>query len=107
MWPWPNRTLGQKQALVLRWQHQQASPPFVQHTPAMTEIKPACHPVDVERVVAIFQEDVLSPNVNLDFQDDGQGFTCLPGKYAAQRVTCYRQAQTQRSAAWDVPNITS
>ena len=73
----------------------------------MTEIKPACHPEDFERVVAIFQEDVLSPNVNLDSQDDGQGFTCLPGKYAAQRVTCYRQARTKRSAAWDFPNITS
>ena len=49
----------------------------------MTEIKPACFPEDLERVVAIFREYVVSPSVSLGFQDYEQEFASLPGKYAA------------------------
>ena len=49
----------------------------------MTEIKPACFPDDLKRVVAIFREYVASPSVSLGFQDYEQEFASLPGKYAA------------------------
>lgn len=49
----------------------------------MTEIKPACFPQDLERVVAIFREYIVSPSVSLDFQDYEPEFASLPGKYAA------------------------
>lgn len=49
----------------------------------MIEIKPARFPQDLEAVVAIFREYVISPSVKLDFQGYEQEFASLPGKYAA------------------------
>lgn len=55
----------------------------MQYAFAMTEIQPACFPQDLEHVVAIFREYIVSPSVSLDFQDYEQEFASLPGKYAA------------------------
>lgn len=49
----------------------------------MIEIKPARFPEDLERVVAVFREYVVSPIVSLDFQNYESEFASLPGKYAA------------------------
>ena len=48
----------------------------------MTTIRPASFPEDLAAVTAIFREYVLSPTVDLGFQDYEQEFAQLPGKYA-------------------------
>lgn len=55
----------------------------MRYASAMTDIKPATFPDDLERVIAIFREYVASPSVSLDFQDYEAEFAALPGKYAA------------------------
>jgi len=55
----------------------------LQYAIAMTEIHSARFPQDLERVVAIFREYIVSPSVSLDFQDYEREFASLPGKYAA------------------------
>lgn len=45
-------------------------------------IRHATFPSDLAEVTAIFREYVQSPTANLDFQDYGQEFAGLPGKYA-------------------------
>ncbi|WP_431097072.1 GNAT family N-acetyltransferase [Polaromonas aquatica] len=50
---------------------------------AMTEIRPATFPDDLERVIAILREYVASPSVSLAFQNYEAEFAALPGKYAA------------------------
>jgi hypothetical protein len=48
----------------------------------LVSILHACFPADADAVVTIFREYVLSPSVNLDFQDYENEFKGLPGKYA-------------------------
>jgi GNAT superfamily N-acetyltransferase len=48
----------------------------------MTTIRPASFPEDLAAVTAIFREYVMSPKVDLGFQDYEQEFAQLPGKYA-------------------------
>jgi GNAT superfamily N-acetyltransferase len=50
---------------------------------AMSEIKPAKFPDDLEHVIAILSEYVASPSVSLAFQNYEAEFAALPGKYAA------------------------
>jgi putative acetyltransferase len=50
---------------------------------AMSEIKPANFPGDLEHVIAILREYVASPSVSLAFQNYEAEFAALPGKYAA------------------------
>lgn len=47
----------------------------------MTTIRPASFPEDLAAVTAIFRDYVLSPTVDLGFQDYEQEFAQLPGKY--------------------------
>lgn len=48
----------------------------------MTTIRPASFPEDLAAVTTIFREYVLSPTVDLGFQDYEQEFAQLPGNYA-------------------------
>jgi GNAT superfamily N-acetyltransferase len=48
----------------------------------MVSVRAARFPADADAVVTIFREYVLSPSVNLDFQDYENEFKGLPGKYA-------------------------
>ena len=50
---------------------------------AMSEIKPANFPDDLEHVIAILREYITSPRVSLAFQNYEAEFAALPGKYAA------------------------
>jgi putative acetyltransferase len=50
---------------------------------AMSEIKPANFPEDLEHVIAILREYIASPRVSLAFQNYEAEFAALPGKYAA------------------------
>ncbi len=55
----------------------------MKYASAMSEIKPANFPDDLEHVVAILREYVASPSVSLAFQNYEAEFAALPGKYAA------------------------
>ena len=50
---------------------------------AMSEIKPANFPDELEHVIAILREYIASPRVSLAFQNYEAEFAALPGKYAA------------------------
>lgn len=55
----------------------------MQYAFAMSDIKPANFPDDLEHVIAILREYVASPSVSLAFQNYEAEFVALPGKYAA------------------------
>jgi putative acetyltransferase len=55
----------------------------MKYASAMSEIKPANFPDDLEHVIAILSEYVASPSVSLAFQNYEAEFAALPGKYAA------------------------
>lgn len=49
---------------------------------AMTDIRHARFPADLDAVTAIFQEYIASASVSLEFQNYCAEFSSLPGKYA-------------------------
>ena len=61
----------------------------------MTEIKPACFPGDLESVVAIFRDHVVSPSVDLGFQDYELEFASLPANMQPQKVACCLRGQAK------------